>query len=192
MESFDIIALTETWLDSDFGDHELQLADYNIYRKDRCHRRGGGVLLAIKNHLSCIHRTDLEVDAEMLALEIRLSPSTGILFSVFTDHLNLMILFWSNLENFLINTQVLVLSNLVVTGDFNYPHIDWLTGCASNSDHYTEEFCNLLDDSFLIQKNLHVTRGLGNPGSHGNILDLILTNNEHLIEDVSVHQNTLD
>lgn len=32
IDSFDIIALTETWLDSDFRDSELQLNGYNIFR----------------------------------------------------------------------------------------------------------------------------------------------------------------
>ena len=32
IDSFDIIALTETWLDSDFSDSELQLNGYNIFR----------------------------------------------------------------------------------------------------------------------------------------------------------------
>lgn len=31
IDSFDIIALTETWLDSDFRDSELQLNGYNIF-----------------------------------------------------------------------------------------------------------------------------------------------------------------
>ena len=51
------------------------------------------------------------------------------------------------------------------------------------------EFCNVLDDFFLLQKNLHVTRDTSNSGSHGNILDLVLTNDEFLVEDILVHPN---
>ena len=68
----DIIALTETWLDDNFLDSELHLNDYNIFRRDRSNRRGGGVLLAIKDQISSIQRTDLETESEMLALEILL------------------------------------------------------------------------------------------------------------------------
>ena len=32
IDSFDIIALNKTWLDSDFRDSELQLNGYNIFR----------------------------------------------------------------------------------------------------------------------------------------------------------------
>lgn len=70
MDSFHIVAITETWLDSDFGDHELLVDGFNIFRKDRESQRGGGVLLAVINHLPCSRRSDLEVEAEMLVLEI--------------------------------------------------------------------------------------------------------------------------
>ena len=54
----------EFWLDiNDF----LPLYNYNIYRKDRSGRRGGGVLLAVKSHLTCFCRRDLESDVKMLA-----------------------------------------------------------------------------------------------------------------------------
>ena len=70
MDSFHIVAITETWLDSNFGDHELLVDGFNIFRKDRESQRGGGVLLAVINHLPCSRRSDLEVEAEMLVLEI--------------------------------------------------------------------------------------------------------------------------
>ena len=45
----------------------LPLYDYNIYWKDRSGRRGGGVLLAVKSHLTCFRRRDLESDVKILA-----------------------------------------------------------------------------------------------------------------------------
>jgi len=84
------------------------------------------------------------------------------------------------------------LSNLVVTGDFNFPHIDWNLGCPTKPDPETEDFCSILDDFFLVQKNLHATRDLRHPGSSGNILDLVLTNNDILVEDVVVHPHPFD
>ena len=68
--------MTETWLDVNFGDWELQLDEYNIFRRDR-RGRGGGV------YLPCIRRYDLEVDAEMVACQITTSASQHLLFSVF-------------------------------------------------------------------------------------------------------------
>ena len=83
MDSFDIVALTETWLDSDFDDRHLYLDSYNIFRRDRCGQLGGGVLIATKLHLPCVRRYDLEVDAEMLACELKISNTRCLLFAVF-------------------------------------------------------------------------------------------------------------
>ena len=55
----------------------------STFRKDRCNRRGGGVLIAIRNHISCVHRSDLEVKLEMIALKIRLNPTICVLLSAF-------------------------------------------------------------------------------------------------------------
>ena len=48
-DSFDIIVLTETWLDGIYRDCELNFDCYNVFRKDRCNRRGGGVLFAVRD-----------------------------------------------------------------------------------------------------------------------------------------------
>lgn len=74
------MAVTETCLDSSVLDHELQLYGYNIYRKDRSVRRGGGVLLAVKSHLTHFRRSDLETDMEMLPCLIYTRPAFCFLF----------------------------------------------------------------------------------------------------------------
>lgn len=69
-------------------DHELQLYGYNIYRKDRSGRRGGGVLLAVKSHLTCFRRSDLEKNMEMLACLIYTDPLFAFCFQYFIAHLS--------------------------------------------------------------------------------------------------------
>ena len=54
LDSFDVVVMVETWLDRNYQDFELNLEDYNIFRKDRCNRRGGGVLIAVRNHVSLV------------------------------------------------------------------------------------------------------------------------------------------
>lgn len=56
MGEFDVLALTETWLDSHVNNGELFTDEYDIFRSDRDFShlglsRGGGVLLAIKSRL---------------------------------------------------------------------------------------------------------------------------------------------
>ena len=49
MDSFDIVATTETLLNNDFSDSELQLDGYNIFRFHRANRQIIVVCLAIAN-----------------------------------------------------------------------------------------------------------------------------------------------
>ena len=44
-----IIGITESWANNDITDAELGLESYAMFRKDRAGRRGGGVLLYIKD-----------------------------------------------------------------------------------------------------------------------------------------------
>ena len=160
----DIIALTETWLDDNFLDSEPHLNDYNIFRKDRSNRHGGGLLLAIKGQISCIQRRDLETESEMLALEIHPNPTCSILLVLFYKPPNADESFLADFRYFLDKYSGTGLTNLVVVGDFNFPNIDWNLGCPTGYDPESVEFCNVLDDFFLLQKNLHVTRDTSNPG----------------------------
>lgn len=52
----DILILTETWLYPDVTNEELfpDKHNYNIYRRDRVDRRGGGVLIAVTKTVSSV------------------------------------------------------------------------------------------------------------------------------------------
>lgn len=141
--------------------------------------------LAIRDQISCIQRTDLETESEMLALEIHPNPSCSILLSVFYRPRDADELFLADFRYFWGKYSGTGLTNLVVVGDFNCPNIDWNLGCPTVSDPETVEFCNVLDDFFFLQKNLHVTRDTSNTGRHGNILDLVLTNDAFLAKTSS-------
>ena len=60
-----------------------------------------------------------------------------------------------------------------LVGDFNFPYIDWHSLTPTSSDSCTVDFCDMLNDHFLVQCNFNPTRMLNETG--GNILDLILT-----------------
>lgn len=48
----DIICIVETWLSEDVTDHEIWLPDYQTHRLDR-NRHGGGIVLYVRDSLSC-------------------------------------------------------------------------------------------------------------------------------------------
>ena len=69
--NLDIVAITETWLHSNIFDNEILPSGYQIYRKD-CNRRGGGVVLAIKNSIPS-KLLSTPSDLELLAVSVSLT-----------------------------------------------------------------------------------------------------------------------
>ncbi len=68
---YDIVAITETWLNSTISSLEFLPYGYDIYRKDRDDRIGGGVLLAVRNTIAV--KSCLDLPGETVAIEIKLA-----------------------------------------------------------------------------------------------------------------------
>ena len=47
----DILTIPETWLNSTVTNSEIAIKDYQIYRLDRLHKKGGGVCACAKKNL---------------------------------------------------------------------------------------------------------------------------------------------
>ena len=81
--SFDLVAVTETWLDSSINSAEIFPGTYHVHRKDRS-RNGGGVLLACSQEISSIRRSELETECEIMWCEIIISnPYSRIMVGFF-------------------------------------------------------------------------------------------------------------
>ena len=79
-----MLPLAQTWLKPDNLDSEiLSSNDFNIYRRDRTNRTGGGVLLAVRENILSTRRRDLESKAEILACEIHPESRKKIAVIVF-------------------------------------------------------------------------------------------------------------
>ena len=73
-------------------------------------------------------------------------------------------------------------NNIIVSGDFNAPDIDWNTEYSSQSPA-SDRLLEIIEDHDLSQ---HVKEPTRRDGNTQNILDLILSNNSNIIENVSV------
>ena len=177
VEDFDIIALTETWLDMSgkVFNTEVQIDGYTLFHKDRDHRKGGGVALYVRDTLQCCLNDKIKTDGktETLWVDIKDGSQTVVMGVVYrppntTNDSNTAL--WQEIDKAGRYSQV------CVVGDFNFRNIDWglMTG---NSE--AEDFLTVIQDNFLKQVVLEPTRG-------NNILDLILTNREDSITQVEI------
>ena len=185
-KQYDLIAITETWLNDSISNNELLPSNkYYIHRRDReVPSRGGGVMLAVGSTLQSVRRTDLETNAEILVCEIRPEAKKKFLCVVFYRPPSSKSEYMNCFKNFLRKASKTHISQLVILGDFNFPDINWSTGTAMHNDCLHNEFTKMVRDNFLWQMVEFPTRG-------ANILDLLLTNIPHKVKDVCVFDDIL-
>ena len=123
---FPFIAITETWLKSYFSDAQLQIPGYSISRCDRSKRHGGGVLLYSLSSLSasasesfddgtCQGLCNIYPSAKLLVAVVYRPPDASLSsFSQLLGHIKYTI------DNLADSDY-----DLFITGDFNFPQIDW-------------------------------------------------------------------
>ncbi|XP_055589580.1 uncharacterized protein LOC129741815 [Uranotaenia lowii] len=186
---YDVIVLTETWLNDEITSVQLFGHQYNVYRRDRDPvstglRRGGGVLVAVSNRLTSSPLTDLtgidqSIEHLWVTIEtgeqkmyigvVYISPNDAVNPSIFDAHLNSAAAVADCLRP---NDRHILL------GDYNQPLLNWLNTSANFAypDPATSAFstCSsaLLDAMELLgnrQMNL-VTN------SRGRTLDLVFVN----------------
>ena len=127
---YDILCLSETWLDEHSSDDMVSVSGYKFERKDRG-ANGGGVGCYIKDRYTYVRRFDLESDEiELMWLEIKLvntkSLFVGVTYRKPSQHNSFFNILEGEIE------RVLSISNdVILLGDFN---------------------CNMLTENGLLRK----------------------------------------
>ena len=149
---FPVIAITETWLESSFMDFELGLNDYWVHRKDRQDRRGGGVLLAVHADLLSIRTRDLEYNdnIETIMVESCQKSKDNVLFGVCYRPPSADVEYSLKLRQCLERIEMTRFATCCLVCDFNFPSIDWHSLTPTSSDLCTVDFCDMLNDHFLV------------------------------------------
>ena len=133
------------------------------------------MLIAVNEDLPCTvisNPTNLEV----IAIKLCLQDKQVSICTVYNPP-NPNIQYFENLINFL-TSLVLQESNLIIIGDLNLPDICWPS--LSGSSFLSNLFCDFVFDTNLTQLISGPTH------VKGNTLDILLTNNECLVTQVSV------
>lgn len=185
----DIIAGTESHLDSSITTSETFPNNYQIFRKDR-NIHGGGVFLAVNNTFIATQQTNLDTDAEIIWAKIQIDSNTPLFVSsVYRppdgNHLTLEHLHES--INTLTNNTTN--PNMFITGDFNLPSIDWDNHKISQPSQYSTRTNQILldtADSFFLSQTVKTNT------RQSNILDLVFTTCPSLITKSEVYPGMSD
>ena len=182
----EVLALSETWLDSSVGDGELYLPGYTLYRCDRS-RCGGGVAVYYADHLSCAvlscGPSASGVECLWVSIDSRLF-SSPLVFGCFYRPPNLPSQSVHDVCNS-IEKMMIAKRNLVACGDFNVdmanlnkPYskllLNFLTSHSlqqpiSSPTHFSSTSHSILD-LFIVTSNV--------PISQSSVLDLAIS--DHL------------
>lgn len=175
------MVLTETWLSSHISNDEIFECnkDFNIYRCDREGRLGGGVLIAVADHLQSFS-FPLVCSLEMVCMCVRINHRDMVFCCCYRPP-NSCPTFCDDLHDVL-NKIVTRFPRtpLFLLGDFNFPKIHWSTTGAVvfDSSVETKAFVKLCTDFNLSQLITEPTRG-------ANTLDLLLTTTPDLVHELS-------
>ena len=165
--------LCETFLHSDILDAEVSLHGYNISRCDRIDRIGGGVCFYIREGIGFEEILKYS-NAVCEVLILKLKNPDLILINIYRppnasceDFGDVLLKVRKCMDNL-----PAPLSNIVVVGDFNFPHIDW------NSINIS---CNQAAKLKLLTQHLFLCQYVKTPTRNENILDLIFSNDEMIL-----------
>jgi len=173
-----IIGITESWLTPDIGDAEVQLAGYEMFRRDRDNARGGGVLLYGRHSLlpSEFHTSASFCDQVWCKLG---NLCNGLCYR----SSNVNIVGEDNNEHLLDLITEVGNKHVLLMGDFNFPSIDWNNFMAMpTEDSFTKAFLKVVEDSFLSQHVTVPTRG-------NSVFDLVFSTEPDLVSDVKIIEN---
>lgn len=181
---FDLIFLSETWLNDDFTQSEVKVTNYDIYRSDRDpivsgRSRGGGVLIAVSSKLksrrinvaSPTHSFDhvfvhVQVGSGSLLLGcVYIPPSSDV--ETYVEHCNIV-------EDLCCRYPD---SKVYLAGDYN------LRGAKWGVDEDSLMFVDCHDSSPAVQlcesfNSLSLCQANSLPNDHGVFLDLLFTSND--------------
>ena len=181
-QSFDILALCETWLDDSHLDSELFLNDYICIRSERSNSsQHGGVLIAVKNNIE-YNNIDLSSSTAFpnCCASILVQSNNPFVLCLIYNPPHDSIYRWApeilqDLIHFIMSKAIPY--PVMFLGDFNLSHTTW-NDLSSTNDY----------ESTLV--DVIVAHGLSQlidfPTTNSKILDLCLTNQPELVVSILV------
>ena len=192
-EKPEIVCLTETKLNATISNATLNFDGYEVWRKDRESKPGGGVMILTKKDLKVKAANYVEVPNKVELVAVDVMSEEGDL-TVATLYMPPKTRAWeteeyTELEDLTIKSLNAMLQNMeenckriVLTGDFN-SNIDWKNlEEKSMENSWNHKILEIMYDFVLTQHIEQYTRvrGTDNPS----LLDLLFTRNENEVENI--------
>ena len=188
--SIPFIALTETWLKSYISDAQLHIPGYVVSRSDRDVRVGGGVLLYSHADIPVSESFTFD-DGTCEGVFCKFSTIKTCVAVVYQPP-NASLSSFKDLLSFLSSCIQRVDDDsydLMITGDYNLPTIDWDLGSIApggtlETQESAQSLLSFMSEHLLNQYIMLPTRG-------SNVLDLFITNNDRLVTSVQTKSTNL-
>ena len=166
LSNFDIICLTETWLDYRTTDDTLALKGYNLYRRDLTGDNHGGICVFAKRNIFTRRRNDLELpDVECIGIEVS-TRQRKILIGTFYRPPNSSPAILSSIKDSIGLAYDTNAQNILITCDFN------LDTAKQSSNKKVSDICQHYNLNQLITAPTHYTE------TSSSTIDLFLTSNK--------------
>ena len=175
-EKPDIVSITESWLNisENHTVSEVSIPGYNLFLNCRENKKGGGVMLYIKDTINATEISKENRSAyESVYVKIKINKKYLIIAAIYrppkTSLENDQLLYDE------IETTVKTKTS-IICGDFNLPHINWRQYSSDN------EGSRLLK----LMKKLYLSQFVTEPTLDNNTLDIILASDPDLIDTCEV------
>ena len=172
-----IIGITESWANNDITDAELGREGYVMFRRDRMGKRGGGVLLYIKETIPA-YEVQLQEEADCKeALWCNLvTGHTTITIGVVYRCANITIQNNEKIHNAISEVSK---GDCIIMGDFNHGNIKWDSQQSTGIED--QQLLGLVQDKFLTQHVLEPTRA-------AIVLDIVLSSQKEFVDNVVIQE----
>lgn len=173
-EKYDIITVSETWLNVNILSDSISLPGYQLFRKDRKDLRGGGVAIYIKIKFRAKIINNLPAsNIEQVWISFSLHHLTYAIGSVYKPPKYSAVNFVTGLEDVLGNLTPTV-NYLIFAGDLN---IDFLN-VVSNSYNLISNVLEVFNLNQVIDQPTHIT------ANSSTLLDVIICSSNLKCDDI--------
>ena len=185
-ENPDVVIGTESWLSPEISSGEIFPSGYTAYRADRISKtRSGGVFILVRNSLICTEQAQFRTNCEMVWVKLEVAGVHPLYICAYykptEEDQDSMLELRRSIE--LVKRQTAeTKGNIWVLGDFNLPKLTWTDRSPS-----VKPDCSLTKtyDLFLdLLNDFGFTQMVTTPTRQDNILDLFLTTNPTLVDEV--------